>query len=48
MKGLVNPSHTMNLCAKLPGPILKLTMTDTTTPLSCPYAVLTLILWSEI
>ena len=48
MKGLFNPSHTMNLWVKLQDPILKLTMTDPFTPILCPLAVLMFILLSEI
>ena len=48
IKGLVNPLHTTDLWEKLDGPILKLTMTETLIPLSWPFAVLTLILLSEI
>ena len=44
MKGLVNPSHTINLCVKLHGPILKCIMTDTFTPTSSPLAVLIQVL----
>ena len=48
IKGLVNPSQTTNLYVKLHGLILKLTMTEPFTPISCPLAVLILTLLSEI
>ena len=48
MKGLVNPSHTMNLCVKLHGPILKFIMTEPFTPTSWPFAVLIHVLLSDI
>ena len=48
MKGLVNPSHTMNLCVKLHGPILKFIMTESYTPISCPFAVLIQVLLADI
>ena len=48
MKGLVNPSHTTNLCVKLHDPILKFIMTKPFTPMSCPFAVLIHVLLSEI
>ena len=38
----------MNLCEKLHGPILDLTMTEPSTPMSFPFAVLTFTLLSEI
>ena len=47
MKGLVNPSHTTNLCVKQDGPILKLTITEAFMPMSWPFAVLTFMLLSE-
>ena len=48
IKGLFNPSHTINLWVKLQDPILKFTMIDPSTPILCPFAVLTFTLLSEI
>ena len=48
IKGLVIPLHTINLCAKLQGPIWKLTIIDPFTPTSWPFAVLIQVLLSEI